>query len=204
MPPSAWPQVPQLRTTVTFGLSGLFDGLVHVRLSFDRLSFRRMQRALCDVVERQHACWIPPGDAQPQPQAGAGASGREAARAAQEQQDRQDRLLLQPTADEVAATVAGLQECGGQALNAEQRQAIAAVLCGAGRAHPYSLFGPPGAAGTCAAAPCSMACLNVLCSDAVQGGRKLPVTLPSGATHAFWCNPCLCQPPQSLQVPARR
>ncbi|EFN55641.1 hypothetical protein CHLNCDRAFT_133825 [Chlorella variabilis] len=158
--PDVAPLVPQLRTTVTFGLSGLFDGLVHVRLSFDRLSFRRMQRALCDVVERQHACWIPPGDAQPQPQAGAGASGREAARAAQEQQDRQDRLLLQPTADEVAATVAGLQECGGQALNAEQRQAIAAVLCGAGRAHPYSLFGPPGTGKTVTLVECTLQLLR--------------------------------------------
>mgnify|MGYP001810928834 CR=1 FL=1 len=40
-----------------------------------------------------------------------------------------------------------MHERGSQRLNEEQRQAVAAVVCGAGRAFPYALFGPPGGPG---------------------------------------------------------
>ena len=50
----------------------------------------------------------------------------------------------QPTIQLVAEAAARLQEKGRQKLNAEQRAAVAAVVCGAGRSVPFALFGPPG------------------------------------------------------------
>lgn len=50
----------------------------------------------------------------------------------------------QPAQAEVEAIAGGLQEHGKRRLNREQRQSVAAVLCGAGGVMPFALFGPPG------------------------------------------------------------
>ena len=50
----------------------------------------------------------------------------------------------QPTMQLVEEEAARLQKKGRQKLNAEQRAAVAAVVCGAGRTAPFALFGPPG------------------------------------------------------------
>ena len=55
---------------------------------------------------------------------------------------------LQPALEEVEAVAEGLQERGKRRLNREQRQAVAAVLCGAAGVVPFALFGPPGKAST--------------------------------------------------------
>ena len=136
-------QVPLLDSTSTFGNSGLFDGLVHVRFSFDRAPLRRMQQAIAAAGQQQlaqAACWLPPGGGLVQEQGGSSqGGGPEVLAAAQERLEQ-----LQPEADAVAAVAASMQERGSQRLNGEQRQAVAAVVCGAGRAVPFALFGPPG------------------------------------------------------------
>lgn len=103
---------------------------MHVRFSFDRESLQRMQQAVAVAAQQQlepQACWLPPAGALP---AGGGDGGGHP--------PALDRLCkLQPEADLVAATAASLRELGAQQLNAEQRNAVAAVLCGAGRAFPY-------------------------------------------------------------------
>lgn len=38
----------------------------------------------------------------------------------------------------------GMREVAPQRLNAEQKLAVASVLCGAGVGAPFTLFGPPG------------------------------------------------------------
>jgi len=156
-------QVPGLASTSSFGSSGLFDGLTHVRFSFDRTSLHRMHSALAAVAEQQlrpHACWLPPGDSRTAGAAGAANStggssasgGTHGAGALLPDEQHQRVQLLQPTADAVAQASSVLQERGSQQLNVEQRHAVAAVLCGAGRALPYALFGPPGeSAGGCEA-----------------------------------------------------
>jgi hypothetical protein len=142
-PPTHPPeQVPQLRAARRggFGASGLFDGLLHVRFSFDRLAFGRMQGALAAAAEGQQlaaACWVPRW---PQPP-----SAADEGRDAREVEAHSERMRqLQPTADRVAATEPALRELGSRRLNAEQRHAVAAVVCGAGRAYPFALNGPPG------------------------------------------------------------
>ena len=156
--------------------AGAFAGLVHVRFSFDRAGLRdRMQGALMAAAQHEaepRAMWLPPPIE----------AGLPAAAAALERS-----LVLQPDAGAVAAATAGLQERGAQRLNAEQRQAVAAVVCGAGRAFPFALFGPPGAR---AGAP----------RAARQGGSGLP----------GWCRraPALMADPALplpvlLQAPAR-
>lgn len=130
-PPLNRVQVPQLTSgAAALGHSGLtFDGLCHVRFSFDRLAMRRMQQALADASKQQldaGACWAPPAEA-PHHRAAA----------------LQRLQRLQPEAEAVADAVAGMQERGRQRLNAEQRQAVAALVCGGGRAYPYALCGPP-------------------------------------------------------------
>ena len=116
---------------------------LHVRFSFDRAPLRRMQQAIAAAGQQQlaqAACWLPPGGALVQQQGGSSHGGGSEAVAAE--QARFD--LLQPEADAVAAVAASMEEQGSQRLNAEQRQAVAAVVCGAGRAMPFALFGPPG------------------------------------------------------------
>ena len=128
-----------------------FDGLVHARLGFDRHALRSMQNALGAAGAQQlqpEAVWLPPGDAAPAPPPAwpsqQQAQGTEPALPA----EGVERLRrLQPTADAVARFSAGMRERGGQRLNAEQRNAVAAVVCGGGRAYPYGLFGPPGERG---------------------------------------------------------
>ena len=129
--------------TSSLGNSGHFDGLVHVRFSFDRAPLRRMHQAIAAAGQQQlaqAACWLPPGGALgPQPGGSSQAGQAEALVPAQARLEQ-----LQPEADSVVAVAASMQERGSQRLNAEQRQAVAAVVCGAGRAMPFALFGPPG------------------------------------------------------------
>ncbi len=154
-------QLPQLARAQHLGGSGLFDGLIHVRFSFDRLALHRMHGALAQAAEKQllaHACWLPPGEALGSLSGGKGddngggnvSDGTHAGPALSTAELR--RLeQLQPEAEAVAQVAGDMRERGSQRpLNAEQRQAIAAVVCGAGRAMPYALFGPPGKAATCA------------------------------------------------------
>ncbi|KAL4430622.1 hypothetical protein ABPG75_005878 [Micractinium tetrahymenae] len=169
------PQVPHLAAAQQFGDTGLFDGLVHVRFSFDRLALHRMHAALADAAREQllpHACWLPPGDGA-QGCDGSGSSGGgggsdaatdaspASAGPALSQADLERLAQLQPEAEAVAQVAAGMQERGSQRpLNAEQRQAIAAVICGAGRAMPYALFGPPGTGKTVTLVECAMQLLQ--------------------------------------------
>jgi hypothetical protein len=171
--PSPTIQVPLLESTAIFGNSGLFDGLVHVRFSFDRAPLRRMQQAIAAAGQHklaQAACWLPPGGA-PAAQQGGGSQGggSETLAAAQERLEQ-----LQPEADAVAEVAANMQERGSQRLNAEQRQAVAAVVCGAGRAMPFALFGPPGG-------------FWVLLR---QAANVLPQRLCCFALQAGHCRPC--------------
>lgn len=151
------PQVPQLASApAALPASTLFDGLVHVRFTFDRGATRRMQKAIAAVGRQQlqdAACWVTPdvapaaGGPGSSSAAGSG-SGSESSSSSSSSFSAaavQRLLKLQPGADAVAAAAAAMQERGRQRLNAEQRSAVAAVVCGAGRAFPYALFGPPGA-----------------------------------------------------------
>ena len=125
---------------------GAFGGLVHVRLTFDRTPLQRMHDALAAAATAS-----PPGCTLVPPV------------------PPQRLAELAPKAADVAAAAAALQEGGCRPLNAEQRQAVAAVLCGGGRSAPYALFGPPGAAA-------------VLCSDPIScflgGGGRLLAMVP--------------------------
>lgn len=177
------PQVPSLAAaTAALPESTHFDGLVHVRFSFDRGATRRMQQAIEAVAQQQlktESCWLPPeeweaaevsaadgrkggaadgkaGAANGMASAADGTAGTcsmadGASSSISEAVLRRFRRL-QPEADDVAAAAAGMQERGRQRLNGEQRTAVAAVVCGAGRAYPYALFGPPGKCGACLAA----------------------------------------------------
>lgn len=49
-----------------------------------------------------------------------------------------------PSMNKVRLVAEGIQEVAAQKLNAEQRLAVASVLCGAGGSTPFALFGPPG------------------------------------------------------------
>ncbi len=170
------PQVPDLAAaTAALPEPTHFDGLVHVRFSFDRGATRRMQQAIEAVAQQQltaESCWLPPeeweaadasaadgrkggaaagGGNAADGMAGAGSIADGASSSISEAVLRRFRRL-QPEADDVAAAAAGIQERGRQRLNGEQRTAVAAVVCGAGRAYPYALFGPPGKCGACLAA----------------------------------------------------
>lgn len=112
-------QVPMLRTAEgSCGGPGLLDGLVHVRFGFNRVALRSMQHAVAIAAGKQqdpHTCWVPSLLTPFQPRA-AGMRSRE-----QEVGDQALRArlkLLQPQADEVAATAAALAERGKQKLNA--------------------------------------------------------------------------------------
>ena len=134
-----------------------------------------MQSALGAVGQQQlepGAVWVPPPEAAAaaQQQEGGGSGAAEAA--------LKRMCKLQPEAAMVAETAAGMKERGRQRLNAEQRQAVAAVVCGAGRAYPYALFGPPGKGPEgCEAAGCCDCPVAVAVAVAVQwtgsGGRHL-------------------------------
>ena len=114
----------------------MFDGLVHLRFGVDREPLRRMHTALEALA--QH-CSIQGAYAAPQlvPTA--------------EERATATRLLhlvhLQPPLELVQATASQLHACtlGSQQLNEEQAHAVAAIVEGAGRAAPFTLFGPPGA-----------------------------------------------------------
>lgn len=98
----------------------LFDGLVHARFSFPREPLLAMHAALqAAAVLHGRCCLVPPCDPQ-------------------------TLAALAPGAEAVAAAAAGLHERGPRRLNAEQRQAVAALVCGAGRGGPFALWGPPG------------------------------------------------------------
>lgn len=157
--PAARPQVPLLASGQLDAPASLgFDGLVHARLSFDRHALRRMQAAIEAASAQQlqqHAVWLPPGEAAPpalpasqqkqSTQPGDGATPAAADGPPVSAQALERLRLLQPEADAVAQFSASMRERGGQRLNAEQRNAVAAAVCGGGRAYPYALFGPPGA-----------------------------------------------------------
>ena len=123
---------------------GGFDGLVHVRFAPDRESMRRMQRALAAAAHQlRDAAFQGLAVALVPPARPANCQGSPAASLPEAQR-------LQPTTGAVAETSASMRECGKQPLNPEQRAAVAAVVCGAGRAAPFTLFGPPGEAGALA------------------------------------------------------
>ena len=184
-------QVPRLAAAASSCLpeSTHFDGLVHARFSFDRGASQRMQTAVEAVAQQQvdeAACWLPPehweapaGDGSHEADSSSGSSaalgtagseaaaGAAAAAAAQGSDGAisdgvmQRLKQLQPDAGAVAAVAATLKERGKQRLNAEQRSAVAAVVCGAGRAYPYALFGPPGKCGS-VPAPAGSICHGLL------------------------------------------
>lgn len=175
-------QLPKLGWAQHLAADGLFNGLVHVRFGFDRLALQRMHSALAQAAARQllpHACWLPPGKAL----IGAGDSGSNSdagtdaaasAGAALSTAQLQRLQQLQPEAEAVARAARDMQERGSQRpLNAEQRQAIAAVVCGSGRAMPYALFGPPGK-------PSPVHCLRVTLHTWGQRPHAL-----QAATHSF-------------------
>ncbi|KAI7838701.1 hypothetical protein COHA_007499 [Chlorella ohadii] len=189
--PDVAPLVPSLAAaTAALPESTHFDGLVHVRFSFDRGATRRMQQAIEAVAQQQlktESCWLPPeeweaaevsaadgrkggaadgkaGAANGMASAADGTAGTcsmadGASSSISEAVLRRFRRL-QPEADDVAAAAAGMQERGRQRLNGEQRTAVAAVVCGAGRAYPYALFGPPGTGKTVTLVECALQLLQ--------------------------------------------
>jgi hypothetical protein len=127
--PPAFLAAPGLAAALAAGVDPgpALDGRVHARFSFDRRPLRHMAAALRA---------LPAAPAPPSlllPCAGAAAHLATPPQAA-----------LQPAAAAVDAHAAGLRERGAQRLNAEQRRAVAALVCGAARAAPYALNGPPG------------------------------------------------------------
>eukprot|EP00887_Chlorella_sp_A99_P008046 scaffold12.g8046.t1 len=127
----------------------LWDGLVHVRFSFDRNPIVRMHAALAAAVAWDATLLHHPVPPVPPEQLAA----------------------LAPTGKQVAAAAAGIVEAGSCRLNSEQRQAVAAVVCGAGRAAPYALFGPPGER----ARPCTSVAASAW--RAPSAARCMPVPL---------------------------
>lgn len=61
-----------------------------------------------------------------------------------------------PTLSEVQQCADGISERGARTLNAEQRLAVAALLCGAGGRVPFTLFGPPGTGKTVTLVECAL------------------------------------------------
>ncbi|KAL4423314.1 hypothetical protein ABPG77_006109 [Micractinium sp. CCAP 211/92] len=169
--PEVQPLLPQLARAQHLGGSGLFDGLIHVRFGFDRLALHRMHGALAQAAEKQllaHACWLPPGEALGSLSGGkcddsGGGNVSDGTHAGPALPTAELRRLeqLQPEAEVVAKVAGTMRERGSQRpLNAEQRQAIAAVVCGAGRAMPYALFGPPGTGKTVTLVECALQLLE--------------------------------------------
>lgn len=211
-------QVPYLARTPALSDTGLFDGLVHVRFSFDRLALQRMHAALALAADRQlvpHAIWLPSGE--PMSDSGreggsggvaescAGAGAAVSAGPALSQAERWRLEQLQPEAGAVAVEAGAMRERGSQRpLNAEQRHAIASVVCGAGRAMPYALFGPPGA--PFAPAPGKLHCA------ACMSSRRISMPMPACGWRATCIVPNLplrrvpapSRLPAHLQGPARR
>lgn len=99
------------------------DDLFHVRFGFDRTPFRRMHSALAAAAQSPVLRLLPVDGS---------------ADAAEPQ--IQVALPSEEHLQRVAATV---EEHGAQQLNAEQRRAVAAMLCSSGEA-VYALNGPPG------------------------------------------------------------
>ena len=62
-----------------------------------------------------------------------------------------------PSLRELHRKAGSLEELGAQKLNSQQREAVAAVLVGAGGGrHPLTLFGPPGTGKTVTLVECAL------------------------------------------------
>ncbi|GAB4815315.1 hypothetical protein N2152v2_002361 [Parachlorella kessleri] len=144
---------------------GTFDGLVHVRFSFDRGPMASMHGALrtAAAMPAMSPCRLLPSDI---------LSGSDAALTAGEQ----------PSLELVAGEVARLQEKGRQKLNAEQRAAVAAVVCGAGRTAPFALFGPPGTGKTVTLVECALQLLSA------HPGCRLLLCAPQNYSADLLCS----------------
>lgn len=111
--------------------SSCFDGRVHVRFSFDRRPLSHMRTALIAAGILAYTRLVPP--------LASAASGHLMLG------ERKD--YMQPPVAKVEAVAEEMEGAigrSGRKLNREQRHAVAAVICGAGRAAPYGIHGPPG------------------------------------------------------------
>lgn len=105
-----------------------FDGLVHVRFSFDRKQFRSMHDALWKTTKllryKFSSClepWL------------------------LNNQATLDLLVQKlPSVTTVNALAQSLKQLGLVSVNEQQKQAIAAVLLGGGASVPFAIYGPPG------------------------------------------------------------
>ena len=103
-----------------------FDGRVHVRFAFDRRPLAQMRAALVSAGKFSYTRLVP---------------------SIEHLMLGERKDYMQPTLAKVEAAAEemdGKFGHNGARLNKEQRHAVAAVICGAGRAAPYGIHGPPG------------------------------------------------------------
>ncbi|KAK9825126.1 hypothetical protein WJX81_000626 [Elliptochloris bilobata] len=130
--------------------------LVHARFSFDRTPLRRMHAALAEAARAgDDAIRLLPA---PGRATGAGLPTHEDFLNAVSAPPRRPHVHTDtlPSLAEVQQRADAIHERGARTLNAEQRLAVAAHLCGAGGRVPFALFGPPGTGKTITLVECAL------------------------------------------------
>ncbi|KAK9829778.1 hypothetical protein WJX72_007868 [[Myrmecia] bisecta] len=150
---------PGIEYAATMEDQGVIHGseLVHMRFSFDRTLLLRMHAALSASV-RADVALLPDDEASKQ------------------------IIARLPKAADVDAVASSIRELGAQTLNQEQRAAVAALLCGAGVAAPYALFGPPGTGKTVTMVECALQILQR------QPGAHLLLCAPQSYSADLLCS----------------